>query len=171
METITNNEFLNSILETEAWKRISQREILSVDMIEKFAENLDWKEVSGNGNVLWTVEGVNRFASKIQWDEFSRNCPDNFISEFTLQKFSSKWDWKVLSNRDLIYNNWKLLDKFANKIVWSEVVTNYNIEKPIEFFIHFQQYLPDTVIRDSRLWHDMVESRAQNILQKAIGIE
>lgn len=171
MEPITSNDFLNSVLETEAWKEVSQSGSLSMTMIEKFADRLDWEEVSGNSNVIWTVEGINKFANKIHWDEFSRSCPENFLSESTLQKFAPKWDWKTLSNRDDIYNNWRLLEKFADKVNWGEIITNWNIEKPLEFFSCFQQYIPMSKLQDSRLWNAMVEVRAKHLIQEAIGIE
>ena len=79
MEPITSNDFLNSVLETEAWKEVSQSGSLSMTMIEKFADKLDWEEVSGNRNIIWTVEGINKFANKIHWDEFSRSCPENLL--------------------------------------------------------------------------------------------
>lgn len=171
MEPVTTNDFLNSVLETEAWKEVSQSGSLSMTMIEKYADKLDWEEVSGNRNILWTVEGINKFANKINWAEFSRSCLENIISETTLRKFAAKWDWKALSNRDEIYNNWHLLDKFADKVNWGEVITNWNIEKPIEFFSRFQQYIPLSKLQDSRLWNAMVEARAKNLFQEAIGIE
>ena len=62
METISSNEFLNSVLETEAWKELSERESLSMDILEKFADKLDWEEISGNQNILWTIEGIEKFA-------------------------------------------------------------------------------------------------------------
>ena len=46
MEPITNNEFLNSVLETEAWKEISENESLSMDILDKYADKLDWDEIS-----------------------------------------------------------------------------------------------------------------------------
>ena len=52
MEPITSNDFLNSVLETEAWKEVSQSGGLSMTIIEKFADKLDWEEVSGNSNVI-----------------------------------------------------------------------------------------------------------------------
>ena len=170
MEPITSNDFLNSVLETEAWKEVSQSGSLSMTMIEKFADKLDWEEVSGNSNVIWTVEGINKFANRIHWDEFSRSCPENLLSESTLQKFASKWDWKTLSNRDDIYNNWRLLEKFADKVNWGEVITNWRIEKPLEFFARFQQYIPMSKLQDSRLWNAMVEARAKRLMQEAMGI-
>lgn len=109
MEPITKNEFLNSVLEAEAWKEISQSESLSMDMLEKYADKLDWDEVSGNTKVLWTIDGINKFINRIDWDEFSRSCSDHLICESVLMKFSNRWDWEALSNRDCFYNNWSLL--------------------------------------------------------------
>lgn len=171
MEPITNNEFLNSVLETEAWKEISQSESLSMAMLEKLADKLDWEEVSGNTNVIWTVEGINKFANRIHWDEFSRSCSENIISETMLQRFATRWDWKALSNRDVVYNNWHLLDKFADRIDWGEVITNWNIERPVEFFTRFQQYIPMAKIQDSRLWNAMVEARAKHLIQETLGAD
>lgn len=170
METITNNEFLNSVLEAEAWKEVSQRESLSMEMLEKYADRLDWEEISGNQNINWTINGIGKFANRLDWEEFSRSCPENLISETTLQKYAGKWDWKQLSNRDVVYNNWSLLEKFADKVNWSEVITNWNIEKPIDFFARFQQYIPMAKFQDSRLWDAIVENRAKSIMQEIIGI-
>lgn len=170
METITNNEFLNSVLEAEAWKEVSQRESLSMEILEKYADRLDWEEISGNQNIIWTINGISKFANRLDWEEFSRSCPENLISETTLQKYAGKWDWKQLSNRDVVYNNWNLLEKFADKVNWSEVITNWNIEKPIDFFARFQQYIPMAKFQDSRLWDRIVESRAKNIMQEIISI-
>lgn len=170
MEPISSNDFLNSVLETEAWKELSQRESLSMDFLEKYADKLDWEEVSGNQNVLWTMDGIAKFANRIEWEEFSRTCSESLISETSLQKFDNRWDWKNLSNRDRLYNDWSLLEKFADKVNWGEVITNWNIERPIEFFTHFQQYIPMSKLQESRLWDSMVEIRAKMLYQDALGI-
>lgn len=170
MEPITSNDFLNSVLEAEAWKEISQRESLSMDLLEKYADKVDWEEVSSKGNVMWTMDGIAKFANRIHWDDFSRRCPDSLISETSLQKFSNLWDWKQISNRDVVYNDWKLLEQFADKINWGEVITSYHIEKPLDFFVRFKQYIPMSKLQDSHLWNEMVVDRARNIYQKAIGI-
>lgn len=69
-----------------------------------------------------------------------------------------------------LYNNWSLLEKFADKVNWGEIITNWNIEKPVEFFARFQQYIPMSKLQDSSLWRAMVEARSKKIMQEAIGI-
>ncbi len=171
MEPITNNEFLNSVLEPEAWKEISDNESLSMDMLDKYADKLDWDEISENRNVIWTLDGINKFTNRLNWSNFSENCPDHIINEVTLQKFANRWDWKSLSNRDVFYNNWKLLEKFADKVNWGEIINNWNIDRPVELFSRFQQYIPMSKLQESRLWTAMVESRAKELIQEAIGID
>lgn len=90
MEPITNNEFLNSVLETEAWKEISENESLSMDIIDKYADKLDWEEISENRNIIWTLDGINKFTGRLNWSDFSRYCPDHIINEVTLQKFANR---------------------------------------------------------------------------------
>ena len=171
MNSITTNEFLYSVLLTESWKKVSESESLSMDMLIKNEDKLDWKEISGNRNVLWTVDGINKFAYKLDWELFSDNCPDYIICDSTLNKFANRWNWKRLSNRDRFYNNWELLEKYADKADWSEIITNWDIEKPIEFFTRFQQYIPMTKLQDSQLWSSIVENCAKAIMQEITGIE
>ena len=71
MEPITNNEFLNSVLETEAWKEISENESLSMDILDKYADKLDWDEISENRNIIWTLDGITKFAGRLNWSYFS----------------------------------------------------------------------------------------------------
>ena len=96
METITNNEFLNYVLETEVWKEISENESMSMDILDKYADKLDWDEISKNRNIIWTLDGINKFAGRLNWSDFSQYCHDHIINEVTLQKFASRWDWKAI---------------------------------------------------------------------------
>lgn len=172
METITSNEFLNSVLETESWKKVSENETLSMDMLEKHKDNLDWKAVSSNQNILWTIEGVNKFAYHIDWDIFSESCPGNFICETTLRMFENRWNWKILSSCEDLYNtNRNLLEKFADKIDWAELINNWDIENAIDLFTRFQQYIPMAKLPESYLWKKMVTERAKNIFREITGLK
>ena len=169
MNMISNNKFLQSVLESAAWKKISESETLSMEILEKYQDKLDWDEISENGNILWTVDGVKKFGRRINWAEFSYRCPDAFICEATLREFRDKWDWKRISDRDVVYNNWDLLDKFADDIDWASVITNWNIEKPEEFLNKFQSRIPMAKLQDSRLWDAMVDKRTKQLLSEVIG--
>lgn len=84
-EIINNNEFLNSILETEAWKGISGKQSLSMGILDGYAYKLDWNEISRNPIITWTLDGMTKFADKLNWNDFSENRSDYIINEVTLR--------------------------------------------------------------------------------------
>ena len=171
MNQITTNEFLNSVLEAEAWKELSQNETFTMEMLEKYSNKLDWHEVSQNSDVLWTIEGIQKFSHKIDWDAFSRNCPENLICEAALERFADRWDWEQISGRDCFYNNWSLLEKFVDRADWSEIITNWYIDKPVEFFNKFQQYIPMAKFQNSNLWDKLVDVRSKELKNEIRGIK
>lgn len=166
---ITNNEFLQSVLESDAWKEISENENLSMDILEKYQDKLDWDEISKNSHILWTVDGVKKFSRRLDWSEFSFHCSITFICEATLREFHDKWDWKKISDRSEVYNNWDLLEKFADEIDWATVITWWNIENPEGFFKKFQCHIPMAKLQDSRLWNALVEKRAKQLMAEVLG--
>lgn len=78
MGQITNNEFLSSVLNAEVWKKVSD-ESLSMEMIEKFQDKLDWETLSQNRNILWTTAGIAKFAGKINWSDFRSTVMRTFL--------------------------------------------------------------------------------------------
>lgn len=167
MGQITNNEFLTSVLYAEAWKKVSD-ESLSIEMIEKFQDKLDWETLSQNRNILWTATGIAKFAGKINWSDFSQYCNVNILTDENLNKFKEKWNWKNLSARDEIYNNWKLLDKFVDMMDWADIIDNWDIEHAEEFVERYQQYIPLNKLQTSRLWDKLVENKAEQLLKETI---
>lgn len=168
MVSITNNEFLQSVLENEAWQKLSENETLSMDMLEKHQDKLDWSKISENRNVFWTVDGLKKFAKRLDWAEFSQHCPDSIICEAILREFKNKWDWKKLSDRDVLYNNWELLDIFADDIDWATIISNWRIERPAEFFKKYQDRIPMAKLQESHLWSDLVESRSKELMSEIL---
>lgn len=163
MDIINSNEFLNSVLTTDAWKELSGKMGFSMAMLEKYADHVDWEEITHNNEVVWTIDGLSKFANKINWERFSLQCPGSLIAEAPLRKFSAKWDWENLSSREELFNNWSLLEKFADRVVWAEIIRSYRIERPVEFFNHFQQYIPMAKLQGSSLWDSLVEELAKQL--------
>lgn len=98
-EIISNNEFLNSILETEAWKGISGKQSLRMGILDGYAYKLDLNEISRNPIITWTLDGMTKFADKLNWNDFSENRSDYIINEVTLRKFADRRNWKAISSR------------------------------------------------------------------------
>ena len=56
MDAITSNEFLNSVLEAEAWKELSGKAAFTVEMLEKYQDkafHILWKFLDHNMKNWW----------------------------------------------------------------------------------------------------------------------
>lgn len=169
MNPITNNQFLAAIIEEAAWKELSRKGEWTMDVLEKYQGKVDWEEISSNSDVMWTVEGVNKFISKINWEDFSRYCPEYLITEDNLLRFKNNWNWSQLSNRTELYNNWSLLDKVTDMVDWKEIISNWNIKNPVQFFKRYENFIPMFQFQDSRLWDDIVDAIADKLSDTIAG--
>lgn len=59
------------MMDTEAWGNVSGNFPFSEAQLEKYADKLDWKEVSGNTNVFWSVQMLEKFKRRIDWTALS----------------------------------------------------------------------------------------------------
>ena len=170
MNPISNNQFLAAVLEEAAWKEISSKEGWSMEMLEKYQDKVDWNEISFNSDVMWTTDGINKFSHKINWEDFSRNCPAYILTEDNLLRFKNNWNWLKLSNREEIYNNWYLLDKVIDFVDWKEIIDNWDIKLPIQFFKRYENHIPMSQFQDSRLWDKMVEIMDTQFREEIVGL-
>lgn len=170
MNPITNNQFLAAMLEEAAWKEVSSKEGWTMEALEKYQDKVDWKEISSNSDVMWTVDGISKFMGKIIWEEFSRNCPEYLLTEDNLLRFKGNWNWSQLSRRSELYNNWALLDMVTDLVDWKEIITNWDIKFPIQFFKRYEKYIPMSQFQDSSLWDDFVRAMRDNLKGTIAGI-
>ena len=60
-----NSDFLLKVL--------SRHYPLSDLLLERYSEILDWKELSQNTNLLWSVQLINNYKTKWDWEKLSSN--------------------------------------------------------------------------------------------------
>lgn len=82
---------------------------------------------------------------------------------------AGKWNWK--NSPTVTLSTTTGISKFADKVDWGEVITNWNIDRPLEFFSRFQQCIPMSRLQDSRLWKAMVEASVKRLIQETMGID
>lgn len=168
---------LNEILEKGAWREISSSYDITLDMLEKYADKLDWRAISKNRSIPWTIDALQKFADRIDWNEFSEYCPDHLICKVFLLQFCDRWNWTKLSRHIVFFHNmennysnsgllemfWDLLEKFADKVNWGELIDQgFNIfQNPLAFFERFRQYIPIDKLQGSDLWDCMVSVRSE----------
>lgn len=82
-EAISDNDgifWTNSMLETFEsyidWKKLSRSRsvsLLRVENLEKYKARWDWKELSGNSVIQWSLEIIDRFIDYWDWDKLINN--------------------------------------------------------------------------------------------------
>lgn len=75
------------MMDTEAWSNISGNFPFSEALLEKYANKLDWKEVSGNTNIFWSSQMLEKFNRKLDWTALSRSIQEENVSAELLEKF------------------------------------------------------------------------------------
>ncbi len=152
------------MMDTEAWSNISGNFPFSEAQLEKYADKLDWKEVSGNTNIFWTSQMLEKFKRKLDWTALSRSIREENVSAELLEKFKDNWNWEELSDNNCLTP--ELIDQFADYINWKTLINNWNLNEQIateEFVLKYSDRIPACDFKDSRLWRELVEKKEKQI--------
>ncbi len=169
-------EFIESIKERDAWKKISASEYISWNdkLITKYAEQLDWNELSENSNINWSIDMLEKFKYKINWDKLteaifgSYNRVNNIDSLSLIKPFLHRWNWKELSQCRFHIPE-EIIAEYAEYWDWKELINNCNINWTAEMFLQFRKYIPVSNLEDftkSEVWDKMVKKKALVIVGK-----
>jgi len=157
------------MLEDEAWKNISGRFPFSEEQLEKVKDKVDWEELSGNNNICWTVKMLEKFQDRIHWDVLARMYDPQGMPEDILSKFKDKWDWDEYSDNGTLTDS--IIEKYADQLNWKKLINNWHLDRDkinlSEFISKYQDRIPSSDFKDSRLWNELVEEKGDEI-RKAI---
>lgn len=152
------------MMDTEAWGNVSGDFPFSEAQLEKYADKLDWKEVSGNTNIFWSVQMLEKFKRRIDWTALSRCLQEENVSAELLEKFKDNWNLEELSDNNCLTP--ELIDQFADYINWKALINNWSCCEKLateEFIRKYSDRIPACDFKDSRLWREMVEKKEKEI--------
>ena len=165
---VLSNEFMQKIMNEEAWKELSNTFNWSETLLEKYQDKVDWNEISGNRGICWTVPMLQKFKHRINWDVFSDTIGEEALPENILETFKDKWNWAELSENSSLELTHELLEKYADKWNWEEIIDRYNCclydEKGIEFYERYKDYIPASKLQNSRLWNEIVNQQKKQLI-------
>lgn len=92
-----NKELVSHMMDEAAWKELSKNFPWTEQLLEKYRNDVDWNEISGNGNVVWTKSLLEKFKHNLDWHKLSLNCSPLLFTEDNIETFKDYWDWKNLS--------------------------------------------------------------------------
>lgn len=155
------------MMENEAWSNISDIFAFNEAQLEKFKDKVDWKNVSSNTNIFWTVSMLEKFKKEIDWTALSENLNEDVFSIDLIEKYKDRWNWDKLSDNSNI--TLEFIDRFADYINWKELIDNWKCSHwaTEEFVKKYSDRIPAGKFHNSRLWRELVEKKEKN-LQKLI---
>ena len=165
------NEFMEKVLNDSAWKELSCVFQWSEQMLEKYKNKVDWKEISRNNNILWTPVMLEKFKKLIDWEKLSCTSCETILTEECLELFKDYWRWSELSANRNLKLTYELIDKFIDHWDWSELIDDWNKNNlyNIDFLERYIDKIPASKLQESHLWRILVEKRADELKLEVIA--
>ena len=159
-EKTWSNDFMQQIMDEAAWKDLSADFPWSEQLLEKYQDKVDWNEVSDNDNMLWTASMLEKFKDRIDWDALSRSRHRCILTAGMFERFKAYWNWKILSSNSDVELDFELIDRFADRWDWRELIDRHREDLlNRKFFERYKTYIPASELQNSRLWHSLVDER------------
>ena len=165
------NEFMEKILNDSAWKELSESFEWTEQMLDKHKNQVDWKLISKNSNIVWTPNMLEKFKKFIDWKELSSTGCETILTGDILEQYKDYWDWSELSENTHLAMNYQLIDRFIDQWDWSELIDRWGVNNlyNIDFLERYIDKIPSSKLQDSRLWTVLVEQREKELKLEVIA--
>ena len=158
-------------LNKEAWKKLSREFKWNEELLRKHRDEIDWKELSENTEMLWTASILENFKDYIDWKTLSIYANEKLLTPKIIEPFADRWDWHELSDNSNLKLSFALLDKFADKWDWERIINHWRGEELYgpEFFERYKDFIPAEEFKVSNLWDALVEKRFDELVEEIMG--
>ena len=128
-----NDLLIKKVSESESWE-------WTLQFIENYNAQLDWKSMSYNSELPWDRELIELYLDKWDWSgiTFIILKMENKISDssaqfvnYVLEQYADKLDWFILSKNKNIDKCF--LSKYADYVDWNAISANHNLIWSREF--------------------------------------
>lgn len=163
-KTNLNEGLMAQMIEDEAWTYLSSELSWSESLLEKYKDKVDWEEICSNSRIDWTASMLEKFKGRIDWKELSRTNQKSLLAPEVVERFKDRWDWKELSdNCDLPLST---IRKMADYIDWKTLINACRDDLGSAFLTEFEERIPVSSLKRSRLWNNIVEERATKLREE-----
>lgn len=166
-----SNEFMEKILNDSAWKELSESFEWTEQMLDKHKNQVNWKLISQNSNIVWTLALLEKFKRLIDWKELSSTGRKTILTGDTLEQYKDYWDWSELSENTDLEMNYQLINRFIDQWDWPELINRWHEDNlyNIDFLERYADKIPSSKLQDSRLWTALVEQREKELKLEVIA--
>lgn len=163
-----DDDFMSQIMDEAAWKDLSGEFQWNEQLLEKYHDRVDWKEVSDNSDILWTASMLEKFRDELDWDALSRSGHRSILTAELFERFKNYWNWNLLSGNNYVEMTCELIDRFIDRWDWWELIDRGCCDKlfDIAFLKRYKEHIPASALQNSRLWREIVEQRKLQIARE-----
>ena len=86
-----NKELVSRMMDEAAWKELSKDFPWTEQLLEKYMNYVDWKEISRNNDVVWTKSLLEKFKHRLDWHELTSNSSTLLFTEDNIETFKDCW--------------------------------------------------------------------------------
>lgn len=165
-KTNLNDGLIALMVEEEAWRNLSREFKWNESLLEKYKDKVDWEEISSNSDIEWTVPMLEKFKGRLNWKELSGTRQKSLLSPDVVERFKDRWDWKELSNNSELPI--ATIRKMADYIDWKTLIDTYRDDLSPDFLKEFEDRIPASALKGSRLWDCIVEEKAARIREEIV---
>lgn len=139
-----NIPWTNSIIETYKdkinWTRFSSRsDVKWNEVLYSFTYYIDWKELSKNESVNWSIYSIIKYENLIDFKILSAN-PKVEWSKTLLNRYKEKFDWSLLAlNKGICWNS-NLISEFRDKISFYSLTKSMTVEWTTDILLEYKDY-------------------------------
>ena len=170
MTATIKDDYMQRIATEEACKSLSEDFAWTEALLEKNCDKVDWKEISGNRNIIWTIPMLQKFSKKLDWKILSGNISEEWFTEAHLEEFKDKWYWSEISTARLEFSE-ELIEKYIDYWDWNALIGdrcyrylfNDNSISATAFYEKYKERIPMAKLQDSDLWKKIVEERTKQL--------
>ena len=123
--------------------------------------------MSGNSEIHWTMKLVEKWAERLDWEELS-SCKNKYLlTPDVIAYFVNRWNWRNLSRNSALTLDYTFIDRFIDRWDWSELVARWIDDiYSIEFYERYRSHIPmDAVTEGSPLLDRIVQSETDRIMK------
>lgn len=167
-----NKELVSRMMDDAAWKELSKDFPWTEQLLEKYMNFVDWKEISRNYDVVWTKSLLMRCKDKLDWQKLTSNSSPLLFTEDNIETFKDYWDWNVLSDKSCIDMTDELLVKYADRWNWAYIIDRFGDEAITfneDFLERYGEYILGSDLYGSRLWDCIIEQHMKAIKKEILS--
>ena len=158
MAKMISDEFMQHVVTEQAWKNLSEEFRWTESLLEKYADKVDWKEISENRNIIWTIPMLQKFSKKLDWKKLSEHTDEEWfcnynLSEALIDKYIDYIDWRALIGVGRCYGNFPFGED----------------NDPVAFYEKYKEHIPMAELQDSELWRRLVRKREKQLLSEILS--